>query len=550
MPEVDIEKASGPTDDLTDEREPASAGPDVRSAPATGAPAVELPALPPLRHTTTALSTRSARQAAETLATFEKSPDNPRNWTSAQKWKITAVVSVTGFITTCGSSIGVPGIHAAMAEFGEADEEIGVLIASFYVLGLGFGPFLFAPISELYGRQVAYITSETIFILFCLGTALSQSMPALLVLRFFAGVFGSVGPSLGVATVADVFAPAERGRPVSLYATGPMAGPVLGSMLGYWLLYAGWRWLYWLILILAALNWVAFVVFTQETFAPVIQKRLTYRVSHPLPDAETWAARLSPTRWLHSLGWMRALVSRAEARDVFARAFSRPPRLLFGNPVALLFSVYYAYVYGIIYVFLVSIPLLFGSPPYARTGLFSYEWPQWSLSFAYTGMALGFAAAAATAAHVQDAIYKALTRRSKDGKGQPEFRLVMTQTGMIIMPIGLFIFGWTAHAKTHWIGPQVGEALIAYGLMLAFNSIQTYIVEAFFPYSAAATAGAIATRSVVACVLPVFAADLFADLGWGWGGSLLGLVALVAVPAPLLMFKHGRALRERYKFVD
>lgn len=36
------------------------------------------------------------------------------------------------------------------------------------------GPFLFSPISELYGRQVAYLTSQTSFIFFCLGAAFSQ----------------------------------------------------------------------------------------------------------------------------------------------------------------------------------------------------------------------------------------------------------------------------------------------------------------------------------------------------------------------------------------
>jgi hypothetical protein len=48
----------------------------------------------------------------------------------------------------------------------------------------------------------------------------------------------------------------------------------------------------------------------------------------------------------------------------------------------------------------------------------------------------------------------------------------MTQTGMLIMPIGLLIFGWTANAHTHWIGPQIGMVFVALGLMLAFNSIQ------------------------------------------------------------------------------
>lgn len=79
---------------------------------------------------------------------------------------------------------------------------------------------------------------------------------------------------------------------------------------------------------------------------------------------------------------------------------------------------------------------------------------------------------------------------------------------MIICPIGLFILGWTAQAQTHWIGPQVGTAVLLLGLTLAFNSIQNLsarpyllsagrltfrsIVDAFFPYSAAGTAAATA----------------------------------------------------------
>jgi hypothetical protein len=41
---------------------------------------------------------------------------------------------------------------------------------------------------------------------------------------------------------------------------------------------------------------------------------------------------------------------------------------------------------------------------------------------------------------------------------------------------------------------------------------------------------------------------MFDVLGWGWGGTLLALVALIAVPAPMIMFKYGKALRERFKF--
>ena len=88
--------------------------------------------------------------------------------------------------------------------------------------------------SELYGRQPAYLVSQVLMVFFCLGTALAQksvtllpylwvqlinqnpnadhiaiaSPPAIdisfLLISSFAGMWSSVGPALGVATCADV----------------------------------------------------------------------------------------------------------------------------------------------------------------------------------------------------------------------------------------------------------------------------------------------------------------------------------------------------------
>jgi len=55
-------------------------------------------------------------------------------------------------------------------------------------------------------------------------------------------------------------------------------------------------------------------------------------------------------------------------------------------------------------------------------------------------------------------------------------------------------------------------------------------------------------RSVTGCVLPIFGDTLFVNLGYGWGGTLLALVALPAIPAPFVMFLYGAQLRERFKF--
>lgn len=127
----------------------------------------------PLKLTSTVLSTRSAREAAKQLQNFDTSPENGRNWPLSKKWGLCLTITVTGFISTSASSIAVPGIHQVMAEFGIHNLKIGTLITCFYVLGLGTGPFIFAPISELWGRQVAYLSSQFFFVIFAIGAAVA-----------------------------------------------------------------------------------------------------------------------------------------------------------------------------------------------------------------------------------------------------------------------------------------------------------------------------------------------------------------------------------------
>lgn len=78
-----------------------------------------------------------AIEAAEILANFTAHPSHPRNWTKFQKWRMTFIVSATGFIATFGSAISVPGVHAITDDFGSNNAKIGVLLTTVYVLGFG-----------------------------------------------------------------------------------------------------------------------------------------------------------------------------------------------------------------------------------------------------------------------------------------------------------------------------------------------------------------------------------------------------------------------------
>lgn len=75
--------------------------------------------------------------------------------------------------------------------------------------------------------------------------------------------------------------------------------------------------------------------------------------------------------------------------------------------------------------------------------------------------------------------------------------------GTILLPIGLLITGWTVENHTHWIAPDIvrtlylivllltdsqihvqGITLVGAGIVLNFQSVQVYVVDAFTLYAA------------------------------------------------------------------
>lgn len=91
---------------------------------------------------------------------------------------------------------------------------------------------------------------------------------------------------------------------------------------------------------------------------------------------------------------------------------------------------------------------------------------------------------------------------------------------------------------------QIGAALFACGSMISYQCTQTYIVDCYAQYSASASAASAFLRSLAAFSFPLFVPYLFESLGYGRGGSMLGLIAIVlGIPAPLVFWKYGAAIR-------
>lgn len=179
------------------------------------------------------------------LVTWEENdPKNPYNWTLRHKAWITFQLGMLALAASLGSSIIAPAERAISEEFG-VSQEVAVLSISLYVLGFAFGPCLWAPVSEIWGRRVSMLPAMVGLALFSVGCAVSKNAQTVFITRFFSGIFGSAPVSNVSAALGDMYEPKARGIAVTFYAVAVVGGPTLGPVIGAALTanpHLGWRW--------------------------------------------------------------------------------------------------------------------------------------------------------------------------------------------------------------------------------------------------------------------------------------------------------------------
>lgn len=163
---------------------------------------------------------------------------------------------------------------------------------------------------------------------------------------------------------------------------------------------------------------------------------------------------------------------------------------------------------------------------------------------AYIGLGVGFFVSTFFGGILGDKIYQTMAEKN-GGKGKPEMRIPALVFGSLFVPIGLFWYGWSAQAQTHWILPIIGTCFYGFGMMATYLPIQLYLVDTF-TYAASAIAAAAVFRSVLGFAFPLFGEQMFAALGYGGGNSLLaGLAIVFGIPFPIWLYYNGEKLREK-----
>ncbi|EXK28876.1 hypothetical protein FOXG_12240 [Fusarium oxysporum f. sp. lycopersici 4287] len=343
---------------------------------------------------------------------------NPLNWPKWLKWTITMVSAATCFAVAFSSSAYTGTIVPLMIHF-KASHTLITAGVSLYVLGFAVGPLLWAPLCEIYGRQIIFVISYGLYVVFSAACTADNGVATLLVLRFFCGTFGSSPLTNAGGVISDIFNADERAIAMAFFSLAPALGPSLGPFIGGYLSDGqGWRWVMGLMAIVAGFFWVLDMCCAPETYAPyILQNRadfLSKKTGKVYISIYEHQGKADPPA------------------VVLKKALIRPWQLLCFEPIVLLLSIYVAILFGTLY-------MLFGAYPV----VFQLErgWSAGKGGLAFLGVAVGMISAIPTIGLI-NIWYMKVTKRFGNEPVPPEYRLPGCMLGGICVPAGMFWFAW------------------------------------------------------------------------------------------------------------
>lgn len=443
-------------------------------------------------------------------ATFASSaPSGCLPVSHAPVWQSTARAEPCADGASSSLPIPTPRRQSIAGSFNISTEAAGLTITLF-LLGYCAGPLVFAPLSESYGRRAVFLATFALYLASTFLCAFAPSFGGLLAGRFLAGTFVSAPLSNSPGVLADVWGPRERGNAMAAFScmvwAGPAAGPVISGFLQLTKGDAAWRWTFYVLLMLGAASSLLLLTLP-ETYAPVLLRRKA-----AIEDDGAGRPGLVAS---------------------YKVALTRPWTILL-DPISFLVALYLSVVYLLLYMLFAIYPIVFQQ----RRG-----WNAGVGELPLVGTVVG--ALLAGAIMVWDT-----RRQARAGRAlTPEDRLATAMPGGVVFAASMFWLAWTGESDAvHWAAPTLAGVFLSGAMVLVFVSFLNYLVDTYLEYAASAVAANTVCRSACGAAAPLFTDPMFAALGIGGGGSLIGGVGALLAVIPFVFYRYGEGIRRRSKF--
>ncbi|TGO50452.1 hypothetical protein BCON_0183g00150 [Botryotinia convoluta] len=424
-------------------------------------------------------------------------PENPYNWPSWRKITIGVVFSLGQLVTLMSASM----IAAALGDISrdlKIDDYTAQIVFSTYFLGLAIGPFMAAAFSEVTGRKGIWLFCNAWYILWNALCPLGNSKALMITGRLMTGIGASGGITVCITT--------KRSIPQSSLTDGIIAQLVV------------WPWIFWIMSIFNSFITLAGYCFIRESYTPVLLRR----------KAKSEAISTSNFERTFTIQYWQELFPQLSVGLV------RPFQILIRRPV--IQSITFAFGVGFgIYTILIS--------TFATLYIERYNQTVSSSALHYIAIAIGAIATSQFGGRIMDWLYKSLSNKNNN-HGRPEFCVPYSMSGAILMPIGLFWYGWVAEVTGPWPEVDIGASVFTLGNMVFSQGLLAYQLDEFGKYGASANAASRVGSNIMGFVQPIFGPQLYDKLGFGWGNSLLGFIWIVTGgPICFLLYYWGGRMR-------
>ncbi|PQE06762.1 hypothetical protein CJF30_00008662 [Rutstroemia sp. NJR-2017a BBW] len=438
--------------------------------------------------------------------------------TISQGWKayIVLVVMLVVINSTMGSALPSGAISYIGSYFNITSESTEILPMSMYLLG---------PLSEQYGRRTLMLATFFCYTVFTLGCALTPTWGGLLAFRILAGINASSPISVSGGIYADIYNdPVTRGRAMAVFTAGTCVGPLTAPIIsGYISPILGWRWTFWIGLIVAVATWLP-LIFVPETYGPIILLRRAQRLRKETGNPEIFAPIELENR---------------DLKQMITVTLTRPLRMLFFELIALAACSYLALAYGIFYMYFEAYPIIF-------QGIYGQSTGVSGLMF----LPIGIGAILAIFVFLWwDAFLRKAQQANKPWtKKEESRRLPLAVIGGPLYVISLFWLGWTSRESIPFYVPMLAGIPFGMGFILIFIALLNYLTDAYEVFAASAMAASSCCRSLAGAVLPFAAGPMYTRLGVPWASSLLAFLSLGMCAVPWVFLWKGDVIRERSVF--
>ncbi|KAI0430090.1 major facilitator superfamily domain-containing protein [Xylaria sp. FL1042] len=533
---------------------------------------------------------------------------NPLWWPNARKNVMVAVSCVGTLGTAYAAGAYSPPLDLIAAEL-RTTREIALLGVTTFCLGFAYAPMILAPFSETHGRYPIFAVAGIVFTVFQAVCGVVTNVPGMLLARFFTGVGGSVFSTMVGGVISDLYDNHARNTPMAIFSMSVLIGTGLGPLISSIIVEQSgsntqtWKWVFWHQVIADFVIGLAVVllfkesrgsvvlsrkarvlnkwyeeleekgfvgVWVQDTVSPMFRPgQAPARVPENCekqppglirPAATPEGSRLQRIRWTTMED-----EARGSLMTMISTSLTRPFQFLFTEPIVFFFSLWVSFAWAVLYLTFGSIPLVFRRV---------YNFDTQQSGYVFIAMIIGSVIATifgvlqvdllkhpnwkntSTSSSTEsdvDVVEPSPHRlwvfiRRRFPAESPESRLYFTCFTAVLLPIGLFLFGFSAQPSTHWIAPTIGIGLATAGIYYVYLATFNYLADIYQTYASSAIAAQSFCRNILGGVFPLVTTPLFVNLGEDGAGGVLGGIATLLTVVPWALVLFGNPIRRRSKY--